>query len=71
LKKNKELAVQDTEEDDPLNDSFVNPAKGTADDRGNTTKIVFKLFESILVLERREFQKKAAVVQLGVEMNLT
>jgi len=38
-----------------MNDSFANPAKGTADDKGTTTNINFKLLKSIMVLERREF----------------
>ena len=61
LKKEKEIAAG-VDEDDPLNDSFVNPDKGTADDKGWTMFMKFKMLESILILERREFQKKAAVV---------
>ena len=60
LKKEKEIAALD--EDDPMNDSFHNPGHGTADDKGWTMNLKFKMLESILILERREFQKKAAVV---------
>ena len=41
--------------DDPLNDSMLNPLKGTAEDKGTTLTMNFKLLESIFVLERREF----------------
>ena len=53
-----------------MNDSFLNPVKGTADDKGDTQIIKFRLTDSILVLERREFQKKAAVLQLGVDVSM-
>ena len=56
------------EEGDPMNDSFLNPVKGTAEDKGNTMTVRFKLLDSILVLERREFQKKAAVLQLSIDV---
>lgn len=42
------------EEKDPMNDSFNNPDLGTAEDKGTTMIINFKLLESIFVLERRE-----------------
>ena len=60
LKKEKEIAALD--EEDPMNDSFHNPGHGTADDKGWTMFMKFKMLKSILILERREFQKKAAVV---------
>lgn len=51
-----------------MNDSMMNPYKGTAEDKGTTLMINCKLYESIFVLERREFQKKAAVVQLNTDV---
>ena len=53
-----------------MNDSMLNPFLGTADDKGTTMMMTFKLDDSLLVLERREFQKKAAVVQLNIEVDL-
>ena len=70
LKKQREQAdgtYQD--EEDPMNDSFNNPDLGTAEDKGTTMIINFKLLESIFVLERREFQKKAAVMEMSVEID--
>lgn len=51
LKKNNEKAArrsgsqsgEDEEDEDPMNDSFINPVKGTADDKGTTSVINFKL----------------------------
>ena len=54
--------MPEVEEHDPMNDSFINPEHGTVNDTGSTSIINFELLESIFVLERREFQKKAAVV---------
>lgn len=51
----KEAAMIDEEDEDPMNDSFVNPVVGTAEDTGTTLLINCKLEESILVLERKEF----------------
>ena len=62
LKKEKEAALPEIEEHDPMSDSFINPEHGTVNDTGSTSIINFELLESIFVLERREFQKKAAVV---------
>ena len=67
----KETAIAENDDSDPMNDSFLNPQKGTADDRGTTSRIDFKMQESILILERREFQKKAAVLKLGVNVKMT
>ena len=53
-----------------MNDSMLNPVMGTHEDKGTTMIINFKLDESIFVLERREFQKKAAVLQLNTSINL-
>eukprot|EP00353_Schmidingerella_taraikaensis_P000674 CAMPEP_0185591950 /NCGR_PEP_ID=MMETSP0434-20130131/66340_1 /TAXON_ID=626734 ORGANISM="Favella taraikaensis, Strain Fe Narragansett Bay" /NCGR_SAMPLE_ID=MMETSP0434 /ASSEMBLY_ACC=CAM_ASM_000379 /LENGTH=86 /DNA_ID=CAMNT_0028217389 /DNA_START=45 /DNA_END=301 /DNA_ORIENTATION=+ len=44
---------EDDSELDPMNDSMLNPVKGTHEDKGTTTIFNFKLTESIFVLERR------------------
>ena len=62
---------EEDEDDDPMNDSMLNPVKGTHEDKGTTIMLNFKFSESIFVLERREFQKKAAVFALDAQMNMT
>ena len=68
-KQREEVDSQIEEEHDPMNDSLTNPYLGTAEDRGTTMILNFRLLESIFVLERREFQRKAAVLEMCVDLH--
>ena len=55
--------------DNETEESFIHTPGNTH--AGNKIKIRFKMIESIVAMERKAIQKKAVVIQLGVDFKMT